>query len=314
MTKTYRTLRVHSVIGLMFLLSIGASAGTIAVPAGGDFQAALDSSQPGDVIALEAGATFAGLFTLPVKPGADWITIRTSAPDSALPAPGNRIDPSVGDALPKLVGSRGVIEAAPGAHHFRFVGVEFKPAPGTFLYNVVVLGDGSESSTGMPSHDIAFERCYLHGDPSVGSRRGIAMNAQNVTVADSYLSDFKETGGDSEAIACWNGTGPFRIVNNHLEASGVNVLFGGADAAIPNLVPSDILIANNHFVKPLAWKVDHPGYQGTHWRVKNLLELKNAQRVTIEHNFFEQNWRDGQNGFAILFTVRNQDGSSPWSV
>jgi len=31
---------------------------TIAVPAGGDFQAALNIAAPGDVIALEAGATF----------------------------------------------------------------------------------------------------------------------------------------------------------------------------------------------------------------------------------------------------------------
>jgi hypothetical protein len=29
---------------------------------------------------------------------------------------------------------------------------------------------------------------------------------------------------------------------------------------------------------------------------------------------FEHNWADGQNGIAILFTVRNQDGQAPWSV
>jgi len=46
--------------------------------------------------------------------------------------------------------------------------------------------------------------------------------------------------------------------------------------------------------------------------VKNLLELKNARRVTIQANTLEYNWQAAQSGFAILFTVRNQDGGCPW--
>ena len=68
-----------------------ASAATITVPAGGDFQAALNSAQPGDVITLAAGATYQGPFRLPVNTGTAFVTIRTSAPDSALPAAGVRI-------------------------------------------------------------------------------------------------------------------------------------------------------------------------------------------------------------------------------
>src|SRR5919109_1173848 len=64
---------------------------TIAVAAGGDLQAALDAAQPGDVITLQAGATFTGPFTLPKKSGSGWIVIRTSAPDAQLPPPGTRI-------------------------------------------------------------------------------------------------------------------------------------------------------------------------------------------------------------------------------
>jgi hypothetical protein len=48
--------------------------------------------------------------------------------------------------------------------------------------------------------------------------------------------------------------------------------------------------------------------------VKNLFELKNARRVLIEGNLFERNWVAAQAGFAILFTVRNQSGSAPWSA
>ncbi|HYP28704.1 MAG TPA: hypothetical protein VE262_18480, partial [Blastocatellia bacterium] len=41
---------------------------------------------------------------------------------------------------------------------------------------------------------------------------------------------------------------------------------------------------------------------------------KNARRVLVDGNVFENNWVDGQNGTAILFTVRNQEGTAPWSA
>src|SRR3989442_8989529 len=55
----------------------------IRVKAGGDLQAALHASQPGDVIELQAGATFTGTFILPRKPGPD--CIYTLPPAPALP-------------------------------------------------------------------------------------------------------------------------------------------------------------------------------------------------------------------------------------
>jgi hypothetical protein len=91
-------------------------------------------------------------------------------------------------------------------------------------------------------------------------------------------------------------------------------MFGGADPSVNGLVPGDIEVRRNHLTKPLRWKVDHQSYEGTAWAIKNLFELKNARRVLIESNVFEHNWPHAQNGFAILFTVRNQDGKAPWSV
>src|SRR5437879_2390693 len=67
---------------------------TIDVPASGDLQSAINSAQPGDVIKLAAGATYTGNFTLPVKSGTGYVYIRTSTPDSNLPAPGTRVSPS----------------------------------------------------------------------------------------------------------------------------------------------------------------------------------------------------------------------------
>src|SRR2546422_8604771 len=91
-----------SIVAAALLSSSEATGRIIPVPGGGDFQAALDQAQPGDVITLEAGATFTGPFELPVKAGSGWIVVRTSAPDSSLPMPGRRIDPSYAPQLPKL--------------------------------------------------------------------------------------------------------------------------------------------------------------------------------------------------------------------
>src|SRR5678816_3181005 len=90
--------------------------------------------------------------------------------------------------------------------------------------------------------------------------------------------------GSEMCIRDRNGPGPYHIINNYIEAAAENIMFGGADAKIPNLVPSDIEIRRNHVFKPLSWKVGDPSYLGRHWAIKNLLELKNARRVTIDGN------------------------------
>jgi hypothetical protein len=46
--------------------------------------------------------------------------------------------------------------------------------------------------------------------------------------------------------------------------------------------------------------------------VKNHLELKNAQRVTVDGNLLENNWAAGQSGYSIMLTPRNS-GSAPWT-
>ena len=307
---------------------------TLAVPAGGDLQAALDAAQPGDVIELAAGAVYSGSFVLPAKSGPGWIILRSSSP--YLRPLGTPVTPVDARFMPKLESSSGpVLSTAPGAHHYRLIGLEIRPGSasgttlhrvlhwlhsgtqtpgaGPFLENLVLLGSGDTSMDTLPHH-IIFDRCYIHGDPVVGARRGIAMNSSYTAVIDSYLSDFKEVGEDSQAVASWNGPGPFKIADDYLEAAGENLMFGGEDPSIQDLVPSDIEIRGNHFAKPLSWKAGEPGYQGTPWTVKNLLELKNAARVLIRGNLLEYNWPQAQNGFAILFTVRDQDGTAPWSV
>ncbi|HEY8133462.1 MAG TPA: hypothetical protein VII12_16420 [Thermoanaerobaculia bacterium] len=282
---------------------------------GDDLQSAIDDAKPGEVIALQPGAVFKGPLRLRNKSGNDWITIRTNAADAAFPPPGTRVNPSDARLMPVIESDDDVaITTAAAAHHYRFIGIEVRPRVSTFIYNLISLGDAAQSVDALPHH-LVFERCYVHGDPQVGGRRGIALNSSHTAVIDSYVADFKEDGSDSQALAGWNGTGPFAIVNNYLEGAGENVIFGGGDPSIKNLVPSDIVIQGNHFTKPLAWKKASGASAGPPWwTIKNLFELKNARRVLVEHNLFENNWPDAQNGYAILFTPRNQDGGAPWSM
>ncbi len=284
----------------------------IVLKAGSDLNAALKKAQPGDTIILEAGAVFKGPITLPVKSGEKYITVRSSAPAGSLPGEGERVTPAYAGKMPKIMApgdGQAALKTAPGAHHFRFIGVEFKPSNSSALvYDLIQLGEGSspQNTLDVVPHHLIFDRCYIHGDSAGTLKRGVALNSRETEIVNSYVSECKLKGQDSQALCGWNGPGPFKIINNYLEGAGENVMFGGADPSIPGLVPSDIEIRRNHFYKPLAWRGQ--------WTVKNLFELKNAQRVIVDGNLMEHSWADGQMGYAVVLTPRNQEGTAPWSL
>lgn len=250
-------LRVSLVLAAAALLPAVATAATLRVEAGGDLQAALNAAQPGDIILLDAGATFTGNFILPIKPGSAFITIRSSASDGMLPAAGQRVGPQWADALPKLQSGNNMsaLSTAPGAHHWRLQFLEFQANKDGYG-DIIQLGDGSSAQNTLAAvpHDLELDRVYIHGDALVGQKRGIALNASAVTIRDSFISDCKAVGQDAQALAGWNGPGPYWIENNYLEGAGDNVLFGGADPAIAGLAASDVTFRRNHLSKPLAWR------------------------------------------------------------
>jgi hypothetical protein len=300
------------VYALALVLLVGskpAMAATHNVPAGGDLQAALNAAQPGDVVLLAPGATYAGNFKLPVKNGDGYITVRTGGNSRDLPAPGMRISPEHAHALAKIKSSNtsAALATMAGAHHWRIELIEFA-ANVNGVGDIILLGaSSSQTQLSQVPQNLILDRVYIHGDPTAGQKRGIALNSGATQIINSYISDMKAVGQDSQAIAGWNGPGPYLIENNYLEGAAENVLFGGADPSIPNLIPSDITIRRNYFSKPLEWR-------GSKWEVKNVFELKNARRVLIEGNVFENVWVAAQAGYAILFSTRNQNGRAPWSV
>lgn len=279
----------------------------IRVPADGDLQAAIDRAKPGDTIVLAPGATYVGAFVLREKEGDDAITIRTAA-DPSLPGDGERITPAHAPRLAKIKSpdNRPSIRTAPRAHHWRLLWLEF-PATTATLGDIIALGDGgsAQNDRALVPHHLTIDRCYVHGDPEKGQKRGIALNSASTTIVNSYVADIKAVGQDTQAIGGWNGPGPYHIENNYLEGAGENFILGGADPHIEGIIPEDVVFRRNHLAKPLAWRQEP-------WQVKNLFELKNARNVVVEDNLMEYVWKQAQVGYAILLTPRNQAGKAPW--
>jgi hypothetical protein len=289
----------------------------IRVPAGGNLQAAINAAQPGDTIELEAGATFSGNFTLPRKSAPGWIHIQSSS-YATLPEPGRRASPLDAPSMPRVQtpNTAPVFRTQPGASQYRLVGLNIGATlanQSATVFNLLDFGSDSTSSADLPS-DLIVDRCYIHGNVHANVRRGIALNSIRSAVVDSFIDEIHERGADAQAIGGWTGPGPYLIENNFLAAATENIMFGGSPPGIANLVPQDIVIRDNHLFKPLRWKAGDPSFDGNDWSIKNSFELKNARRVLIEGNVFENNWADSQVGFAILMTVRGEDGQAPWSA
>ncbi len=306
----------------------------ITVKAGDNLQLALNNAQCGDVIQLQAGATFSSLVTLPAKQCDDqhWIIIRTSAPDSALPPEGQRLTPcyagvaslpnrpaysctnpqNVLATISKSVKmGDGPVYLASGANHYRLLGLEItRPADRAGVVALVAPAGK------VPADHIVIDRSWIHGTAQDDTRRGIALNGiTNFAIVDSYLNDFHCTSvsgtcTDSMTMGGGSGnlvTGPLKIENNFLEAAGENILFGGAAATV---VPADITIRHNHFYKVPQWQKGSTGfvggYTGNPFIVKNHFEIKNAARVLFEGNLLEYSWGGfSQTGQSILITPRN---------
>lgn len=314
----------------------------IPVNAGADLQSALNSANCGDTIQLQAGAVFAGNFTMPAKTCDDqhWVIVRTSTPDAQLPPEGTRMTPCYAGvaSLParpaypcphpqKLLATiefnktgvtSGPIQFLPGANHYRFVGLEITRLPGIgSTVDLMAMQDTSKGS----ADNIILDRCWMHGTAQDETRRGFALGSMsNVGIIDSYFSDFHCTaisGTCTDANDIGGGAGNYaqtvwKINDNFLEAAGESILLGGSAATV---TPSDIEVRFNHFFKPLTWLRGNAGFvggtDGNAFVVKNHFELKNGKRILLEGNIFENSWGGfSQHGYSIVLTPRNDYNST----
>ena len=270
----------------------------------GDLQRALDGARPGDQIVLSPGVTYAGNFRLRRYVGDGWVVIRPDLPESKLPAPGSRATPG-STSLPRIVtpNANPALAADAGAAGYRIIGVEVGAAPSvTTAYSLVALGEGDKSQNSLDRvpRRIILDRVIVRGHDTLDVRRGVALNGAELAVIDSWIAGIHSK-SDAAAVWGWNGPGPFRIEGNRLEGSGENIMFGGSDPRIADLVPADIEIRRNLLTKRVSWKAAKVP-------VKNAFELKSGRRVLVEGNVFENVWTSGQDGTAIVLKSTNQDG------
>ncbi|HTT25185.1 MAG TPA: putative Ig domain-containing protein [Candidatus Sulfotelmatobacter sp.] len=303
---------------------------TVTVASGGDLQSALDNATCGETIALQAGSTFTGKFTLPQKACDDlhWIIIRTSAVDDSLPPEGTRMNPCYAGiaSLPgrpsfacpsskKVLATityagtgNGPIQFANGANHYRLMALEVTRVANNGRPVVGLISP----ALGAAAEKIVIDRLYIHGSATDETRRGVRLSGTvNFAVQDSYISEFHCAQGgtcvDSQAVSGGTGDlpmGPFKIDNNFLEAAGENIIFGGGAAT---QTPADIEIRHNHLFKPIIWMRGQRGFVSPAFIVKNHFELKNAQRVLFEGNILEGTWGGfSQHGHSVVITPKNQ--------
>jgi len=300
------------------------------VSSSSELQTAIDNASCGDTLVLQAGQTYPG-FSLPAKncDAGHYITIRSSALDAGLPAEGIRATPcnagvsslpgrpplscdsGASSVMARIAGvskADQIIGTVPGANYYRLIGLEIADtgANGNLggFYDLVRLKSADH---------IIIDRCWIHGSPLGEDVRGVSFESSSyIAVIDSYISDIHSKvsgyGADSSAIGSVSGTGPIKIVNNFLEASGENILWGGG-ASSANV--TDVELRRNHMFKPFTWWKLSPTYLGTLFVVKNLFENKTGVRELVEGNIFDNNWAQSQKGTAILFYPKNQYGECP---
>jgi hypothetical protein len=291
-------------------------------------QAVFTAAKCGDLIQLEPG-NWVGAIKWPSCPTGGWIVVEPTtiaefpneetrvspayAGVASLPGRPPYIQPAGGakKLMPTivLVGS----QTASGCNHTRVIGFEIARGPGTgTTYNLVAPGAGAV--------DCVFDRDWIHGTAMDETVRGFALSgASRISIINSYMSDFHclaVIGACGDAQAIWGGASMvpgerdgFKFVNNFLESSGENVLFGGSAGMDQQC---DAMIMYNDFFKPWFWDPADPSYapvRGRPWIVKNHLELKTGCRFLVEGNRMQNVWGGfSQVGASILLTPKNPGG------
>lgn len=286
-----------------------------------DLTEALDGAKCGDTLLLAAGGVYV-MKSFPRKNCDDnhYITVRTDTSDSKLPPEGTRISPAWA-GVSSLPGRPPFAQPAGGparlmatisvkpetgvefGDHYRFIGIEWAPVPDKKIARLLFTNGGDH---------LVFDRNWVHGIDGTELGHGIGINGSvYIAVIHSYFNSFTctaRTGSctDATAVGGGNGDDPTRtikIVDNYLESSGENILFGGAAAKFR---PEDIEIRRNHLFKPMFWNPNSPDHREPTPIVKNLFELKNGRRLLFEANYLENSWAGfSQVGPAILLTPRN---------
>src|SRR5258708_30017278 len=175
-----------------------------------NLQTALNRAQPGDEIVLQAGATYVGGFTLPLKTGARMpgsgpvIVVRSSAMAN-LPE-GKRVGPRDSSSLARLMTPQNGVEAlgtVAGTDGWRLIGLDVTPTPAvTQLGRLARFGDGSQAqrTDAMVPQNVVLDRSYVHAAATADIPPCIDLHSAATALLDSYVAAC-HSHADAHAIA-----------------------------------------------------------------------------------------------------------------
>jgi hypothetical protein len=316
--------------------SVTTPTGTVRQANASTWNSVVTATQCGDIIELAAGSTMLGNFTF-TKTGCDklhYVWIRTSG-YASLPAYGSKLDPCYNgvSSLPgrpafncgSLTNVMATIQSNTGIPFILGVNTKYVKITGvkfTITANTTQIAKFIDNNAGGIDH-VILDHDMFAGTDTNDMNGGLVLDRTSYfAVLNSFFfnihctvglscTDAKDIGGGCNGNAT-DTDNAWKIVGNYLEASGEEVIFGGCGAQI---APSDIEVRANYFFKPLIWMPTSPTYNGGNptnhqpYIVKNHIEMKNAVRILIEGNYFENVWGGfSQVGAAILISPKNQAG------
>lgn len=155
--------------------------------------------------------------------------------------------------------------------------------------------NGTEQDTVIKTpRDFRFTRISI---PEFRGKRAFEINAADVVFENCDVHDiYAPAGVDSQAIWFFNTPGNLHIKNCYLEAASENFMCGGDRIKLTDARPTNLLIEDSEFSKPLAWQTAGAP------KVKNLFELKDGWDVVIKNCTFTNCWKSAQDGYGFTFT------------
>lgn len=230
-----------------------------------------NEAQRGDTIKIQAGAIFARTIypaiTIGTIPGSSGYLLITTTEAGRLPQEGARITPSYLPLMPvfetqtpsrSALALKGDPYAGPGtgtgpANYIKLRGLAFRikeGATGSFSRGPLQIGNHSDfshtvTSDSVQPDNVIVSQCYVFLYGLETASRLVVLHGRTTTFQDNFIDRGQFVGADAQGIGGWNGTGPYTFRNNYIEATGENIMIGGA---VPSYdVPgADMLVEFNY--------------------------------------------------------------------
>jgi len=155
--------------------------------------------------------------------------------------------------------------------------------------------------------NVTFDRCVGLGDPTNGLRRGWRVEGKQIKLVGCYANNIFRPGRDTCVVGAWQDLDGLELDRNFFCGGAETIMFGGADSPAADRICKNIRITDCTLTK-------NPKWYAAGAQIKTPFELKSCEHVYMSDCVLEYGGiAEGQGAYLMVFTVRNQDGTAPWS-